>query len=142
MDHDHHFESVNQHGDEAMGFSHMKTTHHFRLAAAGGSIEVQANDPKDTATRDQIRSHLREITQAFKAGNFSAPEYTHSRVPPGVTVMQGMKADIHYLYQDLPLGGRVSISSKMTKAVGAIHDFLRFQIEDHQTGDSLKIENH
>ena len=40
QDHEHHFEEVNKHGDEAMGFRHMKSTHHFRLTAQGGAIEV------------------------------------------------------------------------------------------------------
>ena len=32
-------EGVVARGDEIMGFSHEKTTHHFRLYADGGSIE-------------------------------------------------------------------------------------------------------
>ena len=32
-------------GDHAMGFSHERTTHHFRLFKDGGAIEVQTNDP-------------------------------------------------------------------------------------------------
>ncbi|SPE25161.1 conserved exported hypothetical protein [Candidatus Sulfopaludibacter sp. SbA3] len=43
---------MNNRGDRVMGFSHEKTTHHFRLYADGGAIEVTANDPRDTASRD------------------------------------------------------------------------------------------
>src|SRR6185503_13864578 len=53
-----HLSGVNERGDHAMGFSHEKTTHHFRLTANGGAIEVTSNDPKDIASRDQIRMHL------------------------------------------------------------------------------------
>src|SRR5579864_4911707 len=60
-------------GDHAMGFSHEKTTHHFRLFKDGGAIEVAANDPKDTASRDEIRQHLSHITQMFADGNFEVP---------------------------------------------------------------------
>lgn len=140
QDHEHHFEEVNKHGDEVMGFSHMKSTHHFRLTAQGGSIEVQANDSKDLEIRDQIRTHLQHIAQAFKAGDFSAPEYTHSRVPPGVTAMQRLKSDINYRYEELASGGRVVITTQNREAVSAVHDFLRFQIQDHRTGDPLEIE--
>jgi hypothetical protein len=42
-------------GEKGMGFSQQTTTHHFRLLADGGVIEIGANDPKDTAGRDQIR---------------------------------------------------------------------------------------
>jgi hypothetical protein len=137
----HHYDDVNQHGDTAMGFSHMKSTHHFRLTAQGGTIEVQANDAKDTETRDQIRTHLQEISKLFKAGDFSAPEFTHSRVPPGVAAMQRLKADITYRYEELPNGGRVVITTKNAEALTAVHDFLHFQIEDHRTGDPMTMEH-
>ena len=67
---DPHHDSVNQHGDHVMGFSHEKTTHHFRLYADGGAIEVTANDPKDTESRDAIRMHLTHIAGMFAEGNF------------------------------------------------------------------------
>ncbi|HEX8891502.1 MAG TPA: hypothetical protein VF779_20305, partial [Pyrinomonadaceae bacterium] len=35
---------MNERGDQAMGFSHMKAKHHFRLLADGGAIEVEANN--------------------------------------------------------------------------------------------------
>ena len=139
QDHEHHFEEVNKHGDEAMGFSHMKSTHHFQLTAEGGAIEVQANDPGDTGTRDQIRVHLQQIAKAFRAGDFSAPEYTHSRIPPGVAAMQFLKSEINYRYEELAGGGRVVITAQESEAISAAHDFLRFQIQDHRTGDSLEI---
>jgi len=43
---------VNMHGDEQMGFSHEKTTHHFELNYDGGAIDVRANDVRDTESRD------------------------------------------------------------------------------------------
>ncbi len=53
-----------------MGFSHATATHHFRLTADGGIIEVEANDPKDATRRDQIRQHLVHITQMFSNSGF------------------------------------------------------------------------
>jgi TusA-related sulfurtransferase len=38
-------------------------------------------------------------------------------------------------------GARIRISTNTPEAVKAIHKFLRFQIKDHQTGDSGEIEN-
>jgi hypothetical protein len=139
MDHMHH-EQVNQHGDMAMGFSHLKTTHHFRLLPSGGSIEVQANDPEDKVSRDQIRQHLEQLPKAFREGNFSAPMETHGRVPPGVPTMQQLKSEIAYKYVRTSRGGKVLISTKNPKALEAVHEFLRFQIQDHGTGDPLTVE--
>ena len=66
-----HHEAVTSRGDDAMGFSHETTTHHFRLYNTGGAIEVSANDPKDFATRDEIRMHLSHIVNRFAAGDFA-----------------------------------------------------------------------
>ena len=77
-----HHDDVNHRGDREMGFSHEKTTYHFRLAKDGGAIEVTANDPNDTQSRDQIRQHLTHIAMMFSAGNFSAPMLIHDETPP------------------------------------------------------------
>jgi hypothetical protein len=137
--HQNHYADVNKHGDMAMGFSHLKTTHHFGLTPSGGFIQVQANDPKDTTSRDQIRAHLQYISKAFKDGDFSAPEMTHSRVPPGVPTMQRLGSTIQYSYEETKTGGRVLISTANPEALKAVHEFLRFQIKDHRTGDSTTV---
>jgi hypothetical protein len=36
-------------------------------------------------------------------------------------------------------GGRVLIETKDAEALAAVHEFLRFQIEDHQTGDPTEV---
>ena len=77
MGSDAHHAMVESHGDQAMGFPHDKTTHHFRLAEDGGAIEVTANDVKDSANIDAIRMHLAHIAQAFSEGDFSIPMFVH-----------------------------------------------------------------
>jgi hypothetical protein len=136
---DAHQAAVEGHGDQAMGFPHDKTTHHFRLAEDGGAIEVTANDPKDSANIDAIRMHLAHIAQVFSEGDFSIPMFVHDSVPPGVTTMKLLKGKIHFEYQPIEAGGRVPIASEDPVARAAIHDFLRFQITDHRTGDTLDI---
>src|SRR6185295_14985082 len=124
-------DEMNKRGNEAMGFDQAKTTHHFLLAKDGGSIEVQANDAKDTASRNQIREHLRHITTMFKDGNFEVPMLIHAQNPPGADVMQKLKADIGYKFKELESGASIKISTSNADALQAVHDFLRFQIEEH-----------
>jgi len=131
---DHHA-GVNQRGDQVMGFSHEKTTHHFRLYADGGAIEVSANDPKDAETRDQIQMHLSHIAQMFADGNFRAPMLIHDRVPPGVPTLERLKKEIAWRFEKTAQGGRVRIVTENAEARNALYEFLRFQISDHQTGD-------
>ena len=134
-----HREGVTSRGDHAMGFSHQTTTHHFRLDKTGGVITVSANDPKDDATRDQIRMHLSHIVKRFVAGDFDVPMFIHDTTPPGAPVMAKLREQIHYTYSDTANGGKVQITTANSDAIQAIHDFLRFQISDHQTGDSTEV---
>jgi hypothetical protein len=138
---DHHAD-VAQRGDKAMGFSHEKTTHHFRLYRDGGAIEVTANDPKDAESRDEIQMHLGHIAKMFANGDFNVPMLVHDKIPPGAPVMSERKSDIKYLYEKVPNGGRVRIVTKNPEALAAVHEFLRFQITDHQTGDPVMVAIH
>ena len=131
-----HHDSMNERGDQGMGFDQSKTTHHFRLFADGGAIEVSANEVTDSASRDEIRSHLGHIARMFSEGNFSIPMFVHDQVPPGVETMKQQKSAIRYKYEEAERGGLVRISTSNSEALRAIHEFLRFQIEEHKTGDA------
>jgi len=137
--HDHHAE-VNKRGDKTMGFSHLMTTHRFRLFEDGGAIEVEINDPNDSDSRAKIQKHLNKIAERFGVGDFAMPMAIHAQTPPGVAVMSDLKADIAYKYEDTGHGGRVRIISKSRDAIAAVHEFLRFQIQDHKTNDSPEVE--
>jgi hypothetical protein len=126
-------------GDEGMGFAQAKTTHHFRLTRDGGRIEVEANDAQDAASRAQIRAHLKQITDAFAAGDFSTPAFVHAQTPPGVEAMQRLKAVISYAYEETERGALVRITTNDAAARAAVQEFLRFQIREHRTGDPLTV---
>jgi len=130
-----HQARVNEHGDHVMGFSHETTTHHFELHYDGGTIDVRADDVKDTESRNQIRSHFRHIAQMFAVGNFNAPMLVHGTNVPGTAEMTKLKDQLHWDLQETPRGARIVITADNKQALGAVHQFLRFQIEDHQTGD-------
>jgi len=135
-----HHAAVTTRGEHVMGFSQEKTMHHFLLYKDGGVISVTANDPKDMQSRDMIRMHLSHIAGMFAAGDFNAPMLIHGTTPPGVPAMTELKKQIRYRYHDIDSGGQVRIQSVNPKAVAAIHEFLRFQIKEHETGDSGEIE--
>src|SRR5205807_8096828 len=134
-----HHQGVVQRGDEVMGFSHEKTTHHFRLDSHGGVIEAEANAAQDATSREQIRSHFQHIVTMFAAGNFSAPMLIHAQNPPGTEAMKRLRDGIQYNVEDTELGTRIRITTKNPEALQAVRRFLRFQIADHQTGDATEI---
>jgi hypothetical protein len=130
---------VPRRGDHVMGFDHTRTAHHFRLTRSGGRIEVQANNPADSKSRDEIRTHLTHIAKMFSEGDFNAPMLIHEKVPPGVPVMKELKSSIEYRFEPTERGGRIIIRTNSSRALAAIHQFLRFQIDDHKTGDPKKV---
>jgi hypothetical protein len=130
-----------RHADEGMGFSQEKTTHHFFLLKNGGEINVSANAPKDDTSSDQIRMHLSHVAKMFSEGDFDVPMFVHDTTPPGVPVMKKLHDEIHYRYQPTDKGGKIEIETANPKALDAVHDFLRFQIAQHKTGDATEITN-
>ena len=139
--HDGHLAAVNERGERAMGFSQTRTSHHFFLKADGGVIQVEANDASDTESRDRVREHLAGVARAFTAGDFRTPLAVHDRTPPGARDMCRLRASIKYEFQQTERGGRVLIKTRDREALAAVHAFLRFQIEDHQTGDKPEVTN-
>ena len=136
--HDAHAQ-MNERGEHAMGFSQTATTHHFLLKPDGGVIQVEANDPKDTSSRDNIRMHLGHIAKMFANGDFNIPMFVHDTTPPGVPTMEKLHSEIHYQYEQTDTGAKISIQTENKKALEAVHDFLRFQITEHRTGDPSQV---
>jgi hypothetical protein len=128
---------IDQQGDAVMGFSHHAAKHTFRLLAEGGTIEIRGADPK---TVQAIRTHLLEISKSFAAGDFAKPKAIHDRLPDGAAEMQRLRDSIAYRYEEIESGGRVRITTSNPRALGAIHRFLRFQIDEHHTGDPTEVQ--
>ena len=122
-----------QHPAQAMGFDQDKTVHHFPITATGGSVEVDAKDAADEASRAAVRMHLKHIAEAFANGDFSKPMLTHGETPDGVADLQRLKSAIRYKYEDTPHGGAVRITTSDPEALKAVHAFLAYQTREHHT---------
>jgi hypothetical protein len=120
-----------------MGFDQEKTVHHFVLTASGGYIDVSVRDASDSSNRSAIQSHLGHIAQMFKDGNFDIPMLVHGEKPAGVETLQRLKDKIKYEYKATDRGGRVIVTTSDKQALQGVHEFLRYQIKEHKTGDSL-----
>jgi hypothetical protein len=126
-------------GTAAMGFDQDAAIHHFLLTTSGGVVQVEAASATDDSTRAAIREHLRTIASAFAAGDFAAPRATHDDLPPGTATLLRLRTVIAYHFVETAQGGRVEIGSSDRDAVAAVHEFLRYQITEHHTGDALTI---
>jgi hypothetical protein len=134
-------EALKRRGALAMGFNQDKTEHHFLLQRTGGAIVVTSKDVNDTESIAQIRSHIREIAGAFADGLFDKPLATHDELPPGAAILSARKALVSYRYQERADGASVQIETSDREAIQAVHDFLRYQIVEHKTGDPLTPKN-
>lgn len=138
--HDAH-SAMNARGESArgMGFSQDSTVHHFLLKPDGGVIQVEVKNSSDTANRDIIRVHLAHVAREFSQGNFALPMFIHDSIPPGTAAMKRLRKKIVYAYEETSCGARVVIKTADPAARDAVHDFLRYQIREHQTGDPETI---
>ena len=119
-----------------MGFDIDKTAHHFYLYEDGGAIEVSVKDKNDKTNLDGIRTHLTEAAMMFTHGHFEAPEAVHAPASvAGLEDLIKLKDKVKYVYVETPMGGRVDIVTTDKDALTAVHAFLKFQIEEHKTGD-------
>jgi hypothetical protein len=132
-------EALAKRGNLAMGFDQDRTVHRFLLSAAGGAIVVIARDAGDVESISQVRTHLREIAAAFGRGAFDAPVATHAELPPGAATMAANARLIKYRYEERAAGGALTIETDDARTFAAIHDFLRYQIVEHKTGDPLTV---
>jgi hypothetical protein len=71
----------------------------------------------------------------FADGNFNAPMLVHGVAVPGTAVMTRLKDQLHWNLAETPRGARISVTADNKEALDAVHEFLRFQIKDHETGD-------
>jgi hypothetical protein len=146
MSHEEHVQQMSKdaemkkRGDAAMGFDQDNVSHHFYLTKTGGIIDVRVNQGADADSRKQIRDHLRMISQQFGDGVFTSPIATHAEVPPGVAVMRERKSRIKYSYEETLEGARVIIGTTDRAARTAVHDFLKYQIREHVTGDPVSVQ--
>ena len=105
----------------------------------GRLITVFTNETRTDEPSPHPRDigHLEHIATAFAAGDFALPMFIHSTEPPGVATMKAKRAAMTFAYERLPRGGKVVVRTADPDALAALHDFLRFQIREHKTGDPL-----
>lgn len=139
-DHDAHHKDMLRRGAQAMGFDQERTVHHFLLYEDGGAIDVSVKEASDHENLHAVRQHLQDIAGLFKAGDFGKPALTHAQQVPGTADMARLKDRITYQYEETPAGGRVRIVTRDADALAAVQAFLRFQIEDHGTGDAGVVQ--
>ena len=129
------FAALQTRGAHVMGVNQYTSAHVFEDLPDGGRVVLERADAADTADIATIRAHMRDIAAAFRAGDFTKPFEVHAQTVPGTAVMTARRAAIGYEARDLPRGGDVRIRTGDPRAVAAIHEFLKFQREEHHASN-------
>jgi hypothetical protein len=130
-----HAAAVDQRHDHTTGMAADTSVHHFAITSRGGVIRLESAMVASEEGRDQARRHLQHVARSFAAGDFAMPMFIHGQIPPGASTMARLKESIRYRYEPTDRGGRITIDTSNREARNAIHEFLRFQIQDHRTKD-------
>ena len=124
---------------EFMQMRTLEIVHHFSLREDGGVIRITAKDPRDETSLTVIRTGLQLMLKRVPSGDFSIPGLKPTPDAPGSAEMRRLIHHVAYSYQELKDGGYVYIITRDAQALSAVHQFLRFQITEHATGDSLEV---
>jgi hypothetical protein len=57
--------------------------------------------------------------------------------PAGAEAMKRLRDRIDYQFKPIKDGARVTITTKDAEALAAVHEFIRYQIKEHRTSDSV-----
>ena len=125
------FATMQSRGQAVMGVDQYTSAHVFEDLPDGGRVVLDRDDGSDTAGVAAIRRHMRDIADAFQAGDFAKPFQVHAGELPGTSVMTARRATITYAASDRPRGAEVRIRTTDSAAVAAIHAFLAFQRSAH-----------
>ncbi len=125
-------DEIAERGSHVMPFDLEKTTHIFTQTPNGGVQQVIAKNKSDTEQINLIRTHLSEISNEFKNGNFSNPEKIHGTNMPGLAELKAAQSgQIQFEYEELPDGAQITYSTEVEKLKHAIHQWFDAQLSDH-----------
>lgn len=125
-------DEIAERGSHVMPFDLEKTIHIFTKTASGGIQQVVVKNKSDIEQINLIRTHLSEISNEFKHGNFSNPEKIHGEAMPGLAELKAAQAgQIKIKYKELSDGAEITYSTQVEKLKHAIHQWFDAQLSDH-----------
>lgn len=129
---EHRVSEIEKKSSQVMPFDLTETVHYFLKNNSGGTQQVIAKNATDTNQIHLIRHHLKQISQQFSQGNYSAPAKIHGKTMPGLlTLKQADKNQISIEYKKINTGAEIRYSSREPNIILAIHQWFDAQLTDH-----------
>ena len=117
------------------GFDSERVNLHFYILKNGGAVEVTAKDPNDEATIKAIQAYLKKESDLWTKGNFETVTVVYGRPPEGTMQLKKLRDDVTFHAVQEENGAVIRMFTVNPTAKAAIHDYLRFQIDQLKTGD-------
>ena len=117
------------------GFDSDRVTRHFYVLKNGGAVEITAKDPNDEATIKAIQAHLKKESDQLAKGSFEIFTNIYGRTPENAPQLKKLRDDVTYAMVPQENGAVLRMLTVNPAAKSAIHDNLRFQIDQWKTGD-------
>ena len=131
---------LNARFSKALGTDASKIVQHYYLVQNGGVIELTAKDPADHACIVAIQKYLDLQKDLFERGKNDSDTEIHGKVPDGLAALKKLRGDITFFTVKDDNGAVLRMLTVSDQARQAIQDFMKFQINEHKTGDPLTAE--
>jgi hypothetical protein len=120
---------------KASGLDNERVDRHFYVLKNGGAVEVLAKNPNDEATVKAIQTYLKKESDLWTKGNFETITAVYGRPPEGTPQLKKLRNDVTFAVVPEENGAVLRMLTVNPTAKSAIHDYLRFQIDQLKTGD-------
>lgn len=117
------------------GFESDRVNRHFYVLKNGGAVEITAKDANDESTIKAIQSYLKKESDMWTKGNFDTVAAVYGKAPESTVQLKKLRDNVTYAVVPEENGAVVRMLTVNPMAKTAIHDYLKFQIEQLKTGD-------
>lgn len=125
-------DEVRQRAQQVVPYTLDQALQTFTKTVHGGIQHVVAKSANDTREIKLIQTHLLEIANEFRKGDFSVTERVHGADMPGLTQLKMAKTDdIKFEYKALPNGAQIHYSTEYPQFVQALHEWFDAQMIEH-----------
>ncbi len=136
-------DEVHQRMQQVVPFTLDKSLQTFTKTVHGGVQHVVAKSADDTRQIKLIQTHLLEIANAFKKGDFSTTERIHGSDMPGLAQFKKAETDdIKFEYKALPNGAQIHYSTEYPQFVDALHQWFDAQKSEHGNDEAPEHTQH
>ena len=117
------------------GFDSERVVRHFYLLKNGGAIEVVAKDPKDETTVKAVQTYLKKESDSWTKGNFENVNAMYGKLPEGTPELKKLRDSVTFAAVPEESGGVLRLLTVNPQAKSAIHEYLKYQIDQFKSGD-------